>query len=410
MTIMFEIIVGSAFFALIVLALALVVIASRTLLLPARNVSIVVNHQLTLTAQTGQKLLFALRDSGIALPSTCAGVGTCGLCRVRVGEGGGVPLPTETARLTKREIHEGMRLACQVTVRDPIKVEIPDDLLGVNEFDCKVVEARFVSPLIREVVLVLPPDQRFEFCPGAYVQITAPAYRLDFRDLHVPPKFRDHWERLHHDKLTSRSDQSVTRAYSIANTPADAGRIVLLVRLALPPPTHPDVPVGVVSSYLFGLLPGDTVTLSGPYGTFRAEQSDREMVFIGGGVGIAPLRAIIFDQLKQRKTKRKISLWYGARSRIDLFYEQEFQRLADEYDNFTWTAALSDPIPGDNWDGPTGFIHTVLYGQYLKSHPATDECEYYVCGPPLMMQAVIGMLEECGVDEEMVFLDDFGGA
>lgn len=410
MTIMSEIIVGSAFFTLIVLALTLVVIASRTFLLPSRNISIVVNNQRTLTVQTGQKLLFALRDSGIALPSTCAGVGTCGLCRVRVGDGGGVPLPIETARLTKREVREGMRLACQVTVRDPIKVEIPDELLSVDEFECTVLEAHFLSPLIREIVLALPPDQRFEFRPGAYVQLTAPAYRLDFRDLHVPPKYREHWERLRYDKLIARSDKSATRAYSIANTPADAGRIVLLVRLALPPPGHSNAPVGVVSSYLFGLMPGDTVTLSGPYGTFHAEQSKREMVFIGGGVGIAPLRAIIFDQLKQRKTKRKISLWFGARSRIDLFYEQEFQRLADEYDNFTWTAALSDPTPSDSWDGPAGFIHTVLYRQHLKSHPAPDECEYYVCGPPLMMQAVIGMLEECGVDEEMVFLDDFGGA
>jgi Na+-transporting NADH:ubiquinone oxidoreductase subunit F len=303
-----------------------------------------------------------------------------------------------------------MRLACQVTVRDTIEIEIPDNLLSAAEFQCTVAEARFLSPLIREIVLAIPPDQQFEFRAGAYVQIAAPAYRLDFRDLDIPAQYRVEWERLGHDKLASRSDKSATRAYSIANTPADAGRIVLLVRLALPPPGHADAPVGVVSSYLFGLAPGDTVALSGSYGTFGATQSDREMVFIGGGVGMAPLRAIIFDQLERRKTKRKISFWYGARSRIDLFYEQEFESLAVEHDNFTWTAALSDPAPGDAWDGPTGFIHSVVYKQYLKAHPAPEACEYYLCGPPLMIQAVLGILEECGVDEEMIFFDDFGGA
>lgn len=407
---MTEIIVGSVFLTLLVLALAIVVIASRAVLLPSRNVLIVVNNQRNLTARTGQKLLFALRDSGIAVPSTCAGVGMCGLCRVQVSAGGGAPLPTETARLTKREISGGMRLACQVTIRDAIEVEIPDNLLNVDEFACTVVEARFLSPLIREIVLALPPDQGFEFRPGAYVQITAPAYRLDFRDLDIPAKYQVDWERLGHDNLTSRSDKSVTRAYSIANTPADVGRIVLLVRLALPPPSRSDAPVGIVSSYLFGLAPGDKVVVSVPYGTFGAIQSEREMVFIGGGVGMAPLRSIIFDQIERRKTNRKISFWYGARSRIDVIYEEEFERLAVEYDNFTWTAALSDPAPSDTWDGPTGFIHTVVYEQYLKSHPAPDECEYYLCGPPLMIQAVLGMLEECGVDEEMIFVDDFGGA
>lgn len=410
MTIMSEIIVGTAFFTLFVLALAVVVIASRAVLLPSSNVLIVVNDQRKLTARTGQSLLSALRDSGIAIPSTCAGVGSCGLCSVLVTSGGGIPLPTETARLTKREIRGGMRLACQVTIRDTIEVEIPDNLLNVDEFVCTVVETHFLSPLIREIVLALPPEQGFEFRPGAYVQITAPAYRMDFRDLDIPAKYRVDWERLGYENHTSRSDKPVTRAYSIANTPADVGRIVLLVRLALPSPGRSDAPVGIVSSYLFGLAPGDTVAVSGPYGNFGATQSEREMVFIGGGVGMAPLRSIIFDQLERRKTNRRISFWYGARSSIDLFYEQEFERLAVEYDNFTWTAALSDPAPGDTWDGPTGFIHTVAYENYLKSHPAPEQCEYYLCGPPLMIQAVLGMLEECGVDEETIFFDDFGGA
>ncbi len=405
---MSEVLLGIVIFSLVVLALALVVLAARALLLPSRKVSIVVNGQQTFDAQTGQKLLFALRDAGIPVPSTCAGVGTCGLCRVVVSEGGGVPLPTETARLTKREISDGTRLACQVTITDRLDVQVSDSLLSVSEFECTVVEARLLSPLIREIVLDLPKDEPFGFRAGAYAQITAPVYHLEFSTLDVPEKYQDAWNTLGISELVSYSTKAVTRAYSIANTPADRGRIILLIRLALPPPSQADAPVGVVSSYLFGLKAGDKVAVSGPYGTFGANESEREMVFIGGGVGMAPLRAIIFDQLENRKTKRKISFWYGARSRADLFYEHAFDRLADAHDNFTWSAALSDPAADDAWDGPTGFVHSVVYEQYLKSHPAPWQCEYYLCGPPLMMQAVLGMLEDCGVDDESIFFDDFG--
>ncbi|MCP4320029.1 MAG: NADH:ubiquinone reductase (Na(+)-transporting) subunit F [Hyphomicrobiales bacterium] len=407
---MSEILLGSISFSLIVLALAIMVLAARMILAPSRKVTIVVNDQRSISTRTGEKLLTVLRDAGISIPSTCAGVGTCGLCRVQVSSGGGDPLPTETARIARREIRKGTRLACQVTIRETMHVEVPENLLSAEEFECTVVEGRFVSPLIREVVLALPPDRQFEFEAGSYVQITVPAYNLQFANMKFPAAYVDALAEIGVKSLTARSNKKVTRAYSIANTPADAGRIVLLIRLALPPPNHADVPPGVVSSYLFGVTSGDKLSVSGPYGDFRARQSEHEMVFIGGGVGMAPLRAIIFDQLEQRRAKREMSFWYGARSRADLIYEHDFARLAAEHDNFTWTAALSDPKPGDAWDGPTGFIHTVVYERYLKSHPVLEQCEFYLCGPPLMMQAVLSMLEECGVDEDSIFFDDFGSS
>ena len=405
-----EILLGSVFFALIVLALAVLVLAVRSVLAPQGEVTIVVNNQWSISTPAGQKLLTALRDAGIGVPSTCAGVGTCGLCRVQVTRGAEEPLPTETARSPRREIRDGMRLACQVTVRETMNVEVPENLLSANEFECTVVEGRFVSPLIREVVLAVPADQEFEFEAGAYVQITAPAYTLHLRDIDFPAAFAGTLAEFGVSNVTARSSKAVTRAYSIANTPKDAGRIVLLIRLALPPPGHSDAPPGIVSSYLFGVAPGDKLTVSGPLGHFGATQSECEMVFIGGGVGMAPLRAIIFDQLERRKSKRKISFWYGARSRNDLFYEQEFTTLAAEHDNFSWTVALSDPKADDHWDGPTGFIHTVVYEHYLKSHPTLEQCEFYLCGPPLMMQAALSILEECGVDEDSIFFDDFGSS
>lgn len=407
---MTEILLATVFFTLVVLMLSLVVICAQSLLLPSRHVSVVVNRQRTLKAQTGQKLLDILRDADIPVPSTCAGVGTCGLCRVIVQEGGGTLLATEDARLTKREKREGTRLACQVTVRDDTEVEVPDYLMGVGEFECTVVEAKLLSPLIRRVVLALPHDLEFKFRAGAYVQVTAPAYHLALRDIAVPDAYRDVWKAFGVNEFESRSSKPVTRAYSIATTPAESGQIVLLVRLALPPPGHADAPVGVVSSYLFGLEPGDKVAVSGPYGTFAAQPGAREMVFIGGGVGMAPLRAIIFDQLANRTTGRRMSFWYGARSRIDLFHEHEFEQLAAENENFSWTVALSDPAPGDDWEGATGFVHSVVYEQYLKTHPAPEDCEYYLCGPPLMIQAVLSMLEECGVDDDSIFFDDFGSS
>ena len=404
-----EILVGSAVFTLIVLALAVIVIAARSMVLPTHDVAVIVNGKARLVAKTGQKLLGVLTDGGIPVPSACAGTGICGLCRVVVKTGGGVALPTEIALLTKQEVGRGTRLSCQVTMRNDMEVEVSSDIFGVENFECVVSDTDMLSPLVREIVLDLPEDQPFEFHAGAFVQITAPAYRRAYSDFQIAPEYRAEWDRLGLVQLVAHGDGPVSRAYSIANTPADRSRIVLFVRLAVPPPRLSNVMPGIVSSYLFGLTRGDKVTVAGPYGTFGVVDSQRELVFIGGGVGMAPLRAIIHDQLERVGNKRKISFWYGARNEIDLFHADNFDALADMYGNFSWTVALSDPSVKGKWNGPSGFIHDVVYENYLRSHPAPEECEYYLCGPPLMIQAVLTMLDECGVDEDSIFNDDFGG-
>jgi Na+-transporting NADH:ubiquinone oxidoreductase subunit F len=406
---MTEILLGSAVFTIFVMLLALAVMAARAILLPSYAVTVTVNGMHKLPARAGRKLLGALLDGGILLPAACGGSGTCGLCRVMVTDGGGEPLPTEAARFSRREIREGVRLACQVTMRNDIAVRVPDDLFGVTSWDCIVRSARTLSPLIKEIVLDLAAGTEFKFRAGAFVQVTAPAYALSFADFEIAREHAAAWERFDLRKIRAASREPVTRAYSIANKPSEQGCIVLLVRLALPPPSESTLPPGIVSSYLFSVKAGDTLNVAGPYGEFGARQSEREMVFIGGGVGMAPLRAIIFDQLKRLGTRRKISFWYGARSRGDLFYVEEFDRLQAEYENFRWTVALSDPALGDKWDGATGFIHDVVFERHLRDHQAPEDCEYYLCGPPLMIKAVLAMLDEAGVDDDSIFNDDFGG-
>ena len=403
-----EIVWGIIVFTVIVLTLSITVLVARTLLLPAHATSVIVNGERSLVARTGQKLLDVLLDSGIAIPSACAGVGSCGLCRVKVTKGGGEVLPIEMARLTRQEIRADTRLACQVMLRRNVEVSIPEELSRAEAFECRVIATRTLSPLIREIVLEPPEGQRFQHRAGAFVQIAAPAYQLDFAEIEIEPDYRTAWNKLGLCRLIAQSKNPVMRAYSIANRPQDEGRIVLFIRLAVPPPRAADAPPGIVSSYLFGLRVGDKVTVSGPYGTFGAMDTDREMIFIGGGVGMAPLRAIIFDQLVRIGTSRRMSFWYGVRSRIDLFHIDDLEVLAHRYDNFRIITALSDPASGDAWDGPTGFIHAVVYENYLKSHPAPEECEYYLCGPPLMIQSVLSMLDECGVGETSIFFDDFG--
>lgn len=405
-----EILLGSALFVVIVLALTIAVLVARALLLPSGAVTVTINGGNRIKAQAGGKLLGALTGAGIAIPAACGGVGTCGQCRVRVTQGGGEVLPTETARLTRREIAGGMRLACQVSLRNDVSTTVPEALLSAREWACTVASSRTVAPLNREIVLDLPRDEPFAFRPGAFVQVTAPPYRLAYADFDIAPEHRDAWAKMGTLGLVSESAEPVSRAYSIASTPrTGANRIVLLVRLALPPPNLPLAPPGVVSSWLFGLRAGDRVTVAGPFGTFGAQDSDREMVFIGGGVGMAPLRAIIADQLERLGTTRKISFWYGARSRVDLFYQEEFDRLQAEHMNFSWTVALSDAAAGDVWDGATGFIHDVVWQRLLRDHPAPEVCEYYLCGPPMMIGAVLAMLDDAGVDPENIFNDDFGG-
>ncbi|HSG94103.1 MAG TPA: NADH:ubiquinone reductase (Na(+)-transporting) subunit F, partial [Afifellaceae bacterium] len=385
---MTEILLGTAVFTVIVMLLALSVMAARAVLLPSTAVTITVNEVRRLPARTGPKLLGALLDGGISVPAACGGTGTCGLCRVTVTAGGGEALPTETARFTHREISEGIRLACQVTIRGDIAVREPDDLFEVTTWSCTVRSARTLAPLIKEIVLDLPAGAKLTFRAGAFVQVTAPPYQLSFADFDIAKQHEVAWQRFDLRKIRAASHEPVSRAYSIANRPSEAGCIILLVRLALPPPSESTLPPGIVSSYLFGVKADDRLSVSGPYGEFGARQSEREMVFIGGGVGMAPLRAIIFDQLERLGSQRKMSFWYGARSRADLFYVDEFDRLQAEHKNFHWTVALSDPAPDDDWDGATGFIHDVVFERHMKDHPAPEACEYYLCGPPLMIKAV----------------------
>ncbi|GHD99726.1 NADH-quinone reductase [Defluviimonas sp. 20V17] len=320
------------------------------------------------------------------------------------------PLPTEAAILSRAELASGLRLACQTRLRADLSITLPDSVLSARSWNCTVVSSRTIAPIIREIVLAPSGDAPFSFTPGAFLTIEAPAYALNFADYEIAPEHRAAWDRQGLGALRARGGGGISRAYSIANRAVeDAGRIVLLVRLALPPPDRPEAAPGIVSSWLFGLCAGEGLRLAGPFGSFAAQDSAREMVFIGGGVGMAPLRAIIPDQLERGKTTRKMSLWYGARSRVDLFYEAEFERLQATYPNFRWTAPLSDPAPGDDWQGETGFIHEVALRGGLASHPAPHDCEYYLCGPPMMIKAVLAMLDDLGVGRDRIFNDDFGG-
>ncbi len=405
---MTEIVLGSLLLTLVVLALSLTVMAARALLVPQRPVTVTVNGGREIPARTGAKLLGVLIDDGIMIPSACGGAGTCGLCRVQVTEGASEPLPTEVARLTRAELRSGLHLACQVVLRDDLGVEVAETLLDAEEFDCTVASVRQVTPLIREIVLQLPEGRRPELVAGAFLQVTAPPYRLPLAAIDVPERFRDAWAPLR--DLVAESDAPVTRAYSISNRPRDtvAGRLVLNVRLALPPPSAPGAPPGIVSSWLFGLREGDAVRSSGPFGSFRAQPTKREMILIGGGVGMAPLRAIVFDQLERLGSDRPIRFFYGARSRAELYYEDEFEELQRRHENFRWTVALSDPGPEDASSGTTGFVHRVAFETYLRDHPAPETCEYYLCGPPLMIRAVFAMLDDLGVERSSIFHDDFG--
>ncbi len=406
---MTEIALATVLLVALILVLSLLVMGARSVLLPSLPAEITVNATRRVPATTGDKLLTALQAADLPIPAACGGKGTCGLCKVTIGDGGaGSPLPTEAARLGPEEVAHGARLSCQVVVRGPLEVTVPDELLAVETFSARVVSNENLAPMIKELVLELPEGTAFDYHAGAFAQVTAPAYTLRFADIPVAPRFADTWQRLGLRALSSTSAEPVSRAYSIANRPEDEGRIVLNIRLAVPPPGAPGAPPGVVSSWLFSLVPGDRVVTAGPFGDFRAREGEREMVFIGGGVGMAPLRAIVHDQLTRVGTGRKVSFFFGARSAADLFYREEFEALAARHPNFRWVPALSDPAPGDDWTGPTGFIHEVARDTYLADHPAPEECEYYLCGPPLMIRGVTHMLEDLGVEPGAIFFDDFG--
>lgn len=403
-----DIVYGVLAFTSIVVVLALLVMAARRLLVPHGKVHVSINGQEAVSVAVGASLLDVLNQTGVKLPSACGGKGTCGLCKV-ISPKAGPPLPTEMTRLSAQEAHSGTRLACQVKVQSDLAVQVPDEAFGVEEWTCRVKSTRNVATLIREIVLELPDGAQTPDRAGGFVQITSPAFSLAFSDFIIEEAYHDIWDKLGLWTLGVHSDSPVTRAYSIASYPGEPGIIILNVRIALPPPGQLDVPPGIVSSYLFGLKRGDHVQVAGPYGHFFVEDSQREMVFIGGGAGMAPMRAHVFDQLKCKKTDRKMTFWYGGRSKRELFYSEEFDQLAAQHANFSWHVALSDPEPGDDWQGLTGFIHEAVRDHYLNAHPAPEDCEYYLCGPPMMLKAVMTMLDNLGVERDNIHFDDFGG-
>ncbi len=406
---MSEVLIASGIIVVLIMALATVLLFLRAQLFPAEVIDVRVNQTFHVGGKRGEKLLEALHNGGIHIPAACGGKGTCGLCRVKVtGGGAGEPQATERGMLSPAERRAHVRLACQTSLRGDCAVEVPDEVLSAGGgFECTVASSRMLAPLIREVVVTLPEDRSSGFRAGDFMQITAPAYRLDFADLEVPERFEEAWVIAGWRDMKAESEKSVTRAYSLASRPEDQGVAVFNIRLAVPPAGQEnEIPPGVVSSYLFSLKPGDELQLSGPFGEFHVQPTEKEMVFVGGGVGMAPLRAMIHQELG-RGTTRRIRYFYGARSASDLFYEEEFRALAEAYPNFGWVPALSDPAPGDRWTGARGFVHDVLRAE-MSAHPEPEECEYYLCGPPVMVSAVVATLLRLGVERSSIYYDDFG--
>jgi len=406
---MLEIILGVTFFTAIVIALVFVILGAKSKLVAEGNVEIEINHEKKIHVPIGSKLLTALADNNLFVSSACGGGGTCAQCRVQVLEGGGDILPTELSHITKREAAQGDRLACQVTVKQDMKIHVHEEVFGVKKWETTVRSNHNVATFIKELVLELPKGERVDFRAGGYIQIECPPYHAKYAGFAIEERFRDEWDKYNLWKYESVVKEPAIRAYSMANYPEESDIIMLNVRIATPPPGRDDLPPGIMSSYIFSLKPGDKVTISGPFGEFFARETDNEMVFIGGGAGMAPMRSHIFDQLRRLKGKRKMTFWYGARSYREMFYVDEFDKLQAENPNFTWHIGLSEPKPEDNWTGYVGFIHNVLYENYLNNHPAPEDCEYYLCGPPMMNAAVIKMLEDIGVERENIMLDDFGG-
>lgn len=362
----------------------------------------------SIQASTGATLLSALAANDIFLPSACGGGGSCGQCRCEITEGGGDILPTELPHLSRQEKKDNIRLACQVKVREDMKIEIPPEIFSIRKYNATVASNDNVSTFIKELVLAMDAGESLDFKAGAYIQIDIPEYEVAFSDFDVADRFRTAWEQFDLWGLRAAAAEPVFRAYSLASPPYENTAIRFTIRIATPPPSVPGAPPGIGSSYVFSLKPGDRVTFSGPYGDFFVKETDREMCFVGGGAGMAPMRSHILHQLNTEKTKRKMTFWYGARSKGEIFYEKEFQELAAKNDNFKFHIALSDPQPEDKWEGMTGFIHERLLDEYLENHPDPGEVEYYLCGPPLMLAAVRDMLDSLGVEPEMIAFDDFG--
>jgi Na+-transporting NADH:ubiquinone oxidoreductase subunit F len=396
-------------FTAIVLALVAIILIARGQLVSTGDVSINVNGEKTITVAAGDKLLQTLAANDLFLASACGGGGTCAQCKCIVTDGGGSILATEEPHFTRREIQDGYRLSCQVPVKQDMQIEIPEEVFGVKQWECTVESNPNVATFIKELTLRLPEGENVNFRAGGYVQLECPPHEVKYADFDIEEQYRGDWERFGFLNLVSKVDETVIRAYSMANYPEEEGIVKFNIRCATPPPNNLALTPGQMSSWTFGLKPGDKVKVYGPFGEFFAKETKAEMVFIGGGAGMAPMRSHIFDQLRRVHSDRKISFWYGARSMREAFYVDEYNTLEAENDNFDWHLALSDPLPEDNWDGLTGFIHQVLLDNYLKDHPAPEDCEYYMCGPPMMNSAVITMLLDLGVEPENIMLDDFGG-
>lgn len=408
---MSEILLSVTMFTGVILLLVVIILIARSKLVSTGKVNINVNGEKDLQIEGGGKLLTALAAEKIFLSSACGGGGTCGQCKVIVDSGGGDILPTELSHINKREAREGMRLSCQVTCKQDMKIHVPEEVFGVKKWQCKVKSNHNVATFIKELVLELPAGEAVPFRAGGFIQIERPAgMNIDFKNFDIEEEYREDWDKFNLWQYKSFVPDETVRAYSMANYPEERGIIMLNVRVATPHPKAPaGTPPGKMSSYIFDLKPGDDVTISGPFGEFFARDTQKEMIFVGGGAGMAPMRSHIFDQFKRLRTDRKVTFWYGARSVREMFYVEDFDSIQNEYPNFKWHVALSEPQPNDNWSGPTGFIHNVLFEQYLKDHPAPEDCEYYLCGPPIMNQSVINMLLSLGVEREDIMLDDFGG-
>ena len=400
---------GVLMFTIVVLALVAIILFAKSQLVASGDVSIKINDQKTIKVPAGGKLLGALSDAGIFVSSACGGGGTCAQCEVKVFAGGGDILPTEKSHISNKEAKEGCRLSCQVAVKQDMDVEVPPEAFDTKKWQCKVRSNENVATFIKEFVLELPQGEDVGFKAGGYIQIEAPPHVINYKDFDIENEYHGDWDKFNVWRYISKVDEPVVRAYSMANYPGEKGIIMLNVRVASPPPRLPDVPPGKMSSYIFSRKPGDEVTISGPYGEFFIKDTDAEMVYIGGGAGMAPLRSHIFELFKNQKTNRKVSYWYGGRSLRELFYIDHFREIEKEFPNFKFQIALSDPQPEDNWDGYTGFIHQVLLDNYLSNHPAPEDIEYYICGPPMMNAAVFKMLDDLGVEKENIAYDDFGG-
>ena len=402
------IIAGVVMFTVIVMLLVVMIIVARARLVSAGDVKIEINGDPSkaITVPAGGKLLTTLADAGIFLSSACGGGGTCAQCKCKVMDGGGSMLPTEAGHFTMGEAKEHWRLSCQVAVKQDMKIEVEPEFFGVKQWECEVISNHNVATFIKELVLKIPDGESVDFRAGGYVQLEVPSHEVEYKNFDIEERFRGDWEKFGLFNHKSKCDKTTIRAYSMANYPDEKGLIKFNIRIATPPPRS-NHPPGIMSSYVFNMKPGDKIKVFGPFGEFFAKETENEMVFIGGGAGMAPMRSHIFDQLCRLNSKRKITFWYGARSKKEMFYVEDFDRLAAEHANFNWHVALSEPQPEDNWTGYTGFIHNVVLEQQLKNHPAPEDCEYYMCGPPIMNASCIKMLKSLGVEDENIALDEF---